>query len=142
MSALPQMEPQTLLPGLQAEPTEHRPRVAVWGLLAEDARMWTTGAGVSHIHVMVSQRLPGQPEAGDISAVVALDPKGAPHSSAMAAHALARRLRRGTEVMVCGEGLHPGQINGRPVLTLGKPRCVTPIDDLLNQQPSTSHLQD
>lgn len=112
-------------------------RVAVWGLLAEDARSWCGADGRAHLMVAVAQHLPSHPDVCTVQAVYHYPDHGAAAATAMAAHSAARGLRRGAEVMVTGEGLHPAQAQGATVLRLAKVHSIKPISAYLapaNQQ--------
>lgn len=119
-----------LLPELQrpAQPTV-LPRVGLWGVLAEDARHFTSINGQTHLQVLVAQHVPGRPEACPVLATLHYPDTGTPHVTAQLASRAAAALRRGAEVMVTGEGLHPWHHNGQPAMALGRTQSIRPIDE-------------
>ena len=118
-----------LLPELQRpeQPTV-LPRVGIWGVLAEDARHYTSIGGQTHLQVLVQQHVPGRPEACPVLATLHYADTGTPNATAQVASRAAAALRRGVEVMVTGEGLHPWHHNGEPAMALGRTQSIRPID--------------
>jgi len=122
-----------LLPELAPPPpvADVCPRIAVWGLLAEDARHYISTDGRSHLQVVIAQHLAAVPEACPLVATYHYPDHGAPHATAQAAAGMALRLRRGAEVMVSGEGPYPTYHHGRPATAMAGVRSIRPIDDHL-----------
>ncbi len=122
-----------LLPELAPPPpvADVCPRIALWGLLAEDARYYASADGRSHLQVVIAQHLAAVPDACPLVATYHYPDHGAPHATAQAAAAMAARLRRGSEVMVAGEGPYPTHHLGRPAMALAGVRSIRPIDDHL-----------
>jgi hypothetical protein len=123
-----------MTPATTHTPTPQQlPRIGVWGLLVEDARSWATADGRAHLQVRVQQHQPGNPTLPCVQATLHYPDHGAPAATAMAAHSAAQRLRRGAEVMVCGEGL---QMVGT-ALCLMRVISVQSIGALLPLEPTT-----
>lgn len=124
----PYSEQAALLPELQrpVQPTV-LPRVGIWGVLAEDARHYTSIGGQTHLQVLVHQHVPGNADACPVLATYHYPDTGTPHATAQVASHAAAALRRGAEVMVTGEGLHPWHHNGGPVMALGRTQSIRPI---------------
>lgn len=106
-----------------------RPRAAVWGVLAEDARHYTSFDGTAHVQVLIHQHMPGHPEACPVQATFHYPDTGTPNVTAQLASRAAAALRRGAEVLVTGEGLHPWHHNGGPALSLGRTQSIRPIQE-------------
>lgn len=125
-----QGEQAALLPELQ-RPTHPTvlPRVGIWGVLAEDARHYTSIGGQTHLQVLVQQHVPGRPEACPVLATLHYADHGTPNVTAQLASRAAAALRRGAEVLVTGEGLHPWHHNGGPALSLGRTQSIRPIQE-------------
>jgi len=121
-----------LLPELQAPPPapELPIRLAVWGLLLEDAHVYSSTDGTTHLQVLVAQHLQRHPEARHILATLHCPDQGCPATTALAAHSKAQRLRAGVEVVVSGEGLAPGHHRGDPVNVLCRVRAIALAADL------------
>lgn len=111
-----------------AKPTT-APRVGIWGVLLEDARTYTSCSGVQHLQVVIAQHLPQQREACPVKATFHYADHGTPNVTAQLASRAAAALRRGAEVLVTGEGLHPWHHNGQPAMALGRTQSIRPIQE-------------
>lgn len=114
-----------------------QPRLAVWGLLAEDARHFTSAAGGHHLQVVIAQHLGAHPQACPVLATYHYPDQGTPNATGAAAHSAASRLRRGAEVVVSGAGQYPHFHNGRPVMALAQVQSIRAIADVLQAEPAT-----
>lgn len=103
------------------------PRVGLWGVLLEDARTYTSCSGVQHLQVVIAQHLPQQRDACPVKATFHYPDTGTPNATAMVATRAAADLRRGVEVLVTGEGLHPHHHNGKPAMALGRVHSIRPV---------------
>lgn len=139
----PQPAQAALLPELAPpSPGAVRPRAAVWGLLAEDARHYTSADGTAHVQVLIHQHVPGHPEAGNVLATYHYPDTGTPNVTAQLASHAAAAMRQGAEVVASGEGLRPYHHNGHAVLVLGGVRSIRPIEQHIappHHQPTGDH---
>lgn len=140
-------EQAALLPELQA-PAHHPgqptvlPRVGIWGVLAEDARHYTSIDGQTHLQVVVHQHVPGNRDACPVLATYLYPDTGTPNATAQVASRAAAALRRGAEVMVTGEGLSPWHHNGQPAMVLGRTQSIRPIEQHISpphHEPKGEH---
>lgn len=117
----------TTAPATPPTPTQ-RPRLAIWGVLVQDARHYTSADGTPHLHVLISQPLPGRRQSLPIQATYHYPDCGTPNISAQLASGAAACLRKGAEVMVTGEGvLYADQHDGHAVLTVSHTRSIRPM---------------
>ena len=123
---------QPLLPELAPPlpPPDQVPRFAVWGLLEEDARVFTSH-GFVHLQVLVAQHLQAHPEARHVLATYVYPDHGTPQATEIAAHSAARRMRTRSEVIVSGQALVPGTYAGKPVSRLLEVRGIRLADEVI-----------
>lgn len=136
-------EQAALLPELQA-PTQpaQRPRTAIWGVLLEDARHFTSCDGQQHLQVLLDQNLPERRESCPIKATFHYADTGTPNATAQVAARAAQQLRRGAEVMVVGEGLFHHHHNGHPVMAVSIVHSIRGIEHHIappHHQPKGDH---
>jgi hypothetical protein len=117
-TATPTAPPAAMLQGqLMLQPPDQVARLGVWGLLEEDARVFSEH-GHTYLQVLVAQHLKDHPQALHIQATYVYPDTGTPAATEIAARARAQQLHTRTEVVVTGEALVPGHHRGRPVHVL------------------------
>lgn len=106
-------------------------RFAIWGLLHEDARVYTQHGRVC-LQVLVAQQLHQHPDACPVLATYIYPDTGTPQATEMAAKSRAHQLRTHAEVIVSGEVLLPGLYHGRAVNVLHDVRGITPAETAIH----------